>query len=372
MLDEQAAARTRCYHVQCYLFETSPKILAPVLHRAWRESTGNHYFKPQSGQFEPFLPEGWEQRVGWGDGYRRIKDGMVDKFDITSFALILVDTPALLSEREPASAVRDLRRLRNNFVHEIVGKSAELSQEAFDKLWTTITRHLSLLARWAGGDFENLLQRERNEILSQVIDKNKAEEFASLCSRLEGLEGRQRHVEELTKSCQRDMADLEKKHEHALQRIASLAKKHDAARDESKAQLAASHEANESLKRELGEIKLAQEQQHRKQAVQRADREHAGEKGVEDTEHVGANVGAAASAAAACLPLRRGRSANRSRGSSGSAWARLEFGDGTHVPVCTALDADFCIGGYRAQTDAAMRRQYAAHYHSVHPGTLNL
>ena len=60
------------------------------------------------------------------------------------------------------------------------------------------------------------------------------------------------------------------------------------------------------------------------------------------------------------------RSANRGGGSSGSAWARLEFGDGTHVPVCTALDADFCIGGYRATTDAEMRRQYAAHYHSVH------
>jgi hypothetical protein len=337
-----------------------------VLHRAWREITGNHYFKPQSGRVETFLPEGWEQRVGWGDGYRRIKDGMVDKFDITSFALILVDTPALLSEREQASAVRDLRRLRNSFVHDVVGKSAELSQEAFDNLWTTITRHLSLLARWAGCDSENLLQRERNEILCQVIDKNKAEEFASLCSRLEGLEGRQRHVEEVTKSCQRDVADLERKHEHALQRIASLAKKHDAAREESKAQLAASHEESARLKMELGEIKLAQEQQLRKQAVQRADREHAGEEGMDDTEHVGANAGAEASAAAACLPLRRGRSANRGGGSSGSAWARLEFGDGTHVLVCTALDEDFCIGGYREKNDAAMRRQYGAHYHSVH------
>jgi hypothetical protein len=59
------------------------------------------------------------------------------------------------------------------------------------------------------------------------------------------------------------------------------------------------------------------------------------------------------------------RSANRGGGSSGSAWARLEFGDGLHVPVCTALGADFCIGGYR-ETNDEMRRQYAAHYHSVH------
>jgi hypothetical protein len=29
----------------------STKILAPVLHRAWREITGNHYFKPQSGKY---------------------------------------------------------------------------------------------------------------------------------------------------------------------------------------------------------------------------------------------------------------------------------------------------------------------------------
>jgi hypothetical protein len=90
---------------------------------------------------------------------------------------------------------------------------------------------------------------------------------------------------------------------------------------------------------------------------------------------LGASPAAAAAAYPAVLRFQQSsgtpaldlpRSANCGGGSSGSAWARLEFGDGTHVPVCTALDADFCIGGYRATTDAEMRRQYAAHYHSVH------
>ena len=99
-----------------------------------------------------------------GSGANALRDSVVDKFDITIFALILVDNPALLAERSrEATAVRDLRTLRNSFVHDIVGK-AELSHEAFDEKWTTVARHLSLLARWAVGDCENLLQRKTTKI----------------------------------------------------------------------------------------------------------------------------------------------------------------------------------------------------------------
>jgi len=363
-------ARTRCYQVQWCLFETSTKILARVLERAWRERTGKA-FQPQHGQFAAFLPENWEKRVG--TGACRLTAGTADGLDITSFALILVDAPALLSwsscSRE-ISAVRDLRTLRNNFVHDVQQK-AELSQEAFEALWATVIRHLTLLARWAGGDTEHFLKSETTKIQSLVIDKNKAQEFAALCSRLDGLEGRQSHVEEVAESCQRNVADLEKKHEYIMKRFTSLANKHQEALKRLQTQ-----------ERELVEATLALNRQEGTPPGPRSDkrRDEPGQQGA--SAHVCANGG--------CRPpLRRGRSANRGGsnsdgggegsawargvhcagcGAAPGAWARLEFGDGTHVPVCTAADAEFCVGGYRTSRPRQMPPRGGSvqpHYHQV-------
>ena len=76
---------------------------------------------------------------------------------------------------EEGIAVQNLRRLRNEFVHELHLNPA-LTLQMFDEKWHSIMDLLTPLAKF--GSVQQLLDSEANKILSQAIDAKMQREFA--------------------------------------------------------------------------------------------------------------------------------------------------------------------------------------------------
>ena len=82
----------------------------------------------------------------------------------------------LAPKSEEGKAVKDLRQLRNEFVHELHLNPA-LTQLMFDEKWQNIIDLLTPLAKFAGASVQQLLDSETQKILTQAIDAKKEREF---------------------------------------------------------------------------------------------------------------------------------------------------------------------------------------------------
>jgi len=94
-------------------------------------------------------------------------------------SIILLDfcTGLLAPKSEEAKAVKNLRQLRNEFVHEL-HLNPVLTQQVFEEKWQSIMKLLSPLAQFAGGSSQQVLESETQKILTQAIDAKKEREFA--------------------------------------------------------------------------------------------------------------------------------------------------------------------------------------------------
>lgn len=86
-------------------------------------------------------------------------------------------TGLLAQQSDEGKAVKELRSLRNEFVHEL-HLNPKLTQEMFDEKWQNIMKLLKTLAKFAGQSAQQLFESETQKILSQAIDAKKEREFA--------------------------------------------------------------------------------------------------------------------------------------------------------------------------------------------------
>jgi len=177
---EEQDGRARCYRIQRAVLELTPTVLTSVLHQAWKQKTGQTWSPGSSGKELKDMMKNIkdvEKRVGRG-GLPKLVAGETEKFDITFFAILLVDDPALLSNKsDEAKAIRGLRSLRNLFVHEL-HLNPTLTLQVFDEKWREVIKLLEPLAKYAGQNAQQLLESEQKKILTQAVDAKKEREFA--------------------------------------------------------------------------------------------------------------------------------------------------------------------------------------------------
>ena len=93
------------------------------------------------------------------------------------FTLALCSAGLLAQQSDEGKAVKDLRSLRNEFVHEL-HLNPTLTQETFDEKWRNIMKLLTTLAKFAGQSVLQLFESEAQKILTQAVDAKKEREFA--------------------------------------------------------------------------------------------------------------------------------------------------------------------------------------------------
>ena len=117
-------------------------------------------------------------------GLEKISAGVVESWDITTLARLLLNDLGLLQRGSPQyQAVQVIRRLRNDFVHSL-HECEKLGQAEFDRHWGDITRELGCLM--ADGDEQARRQyaEELEAILREGVD---LERSARLATELEDL-----------------------------------------------------------------------------------------------------------------------------------------------------------------------------------------
>ena len=223
---EEQEGRARCYRIQRLVLEISPVILTSVLSRAWELKTGEVWTASSSGRkILNMVRNLGNARSKLGpNGLEKLETGEVDKGDITFFAMLLLDDPSLLIKNSTeANALQALRRHRNQLVHELHNQPA-LTQQDFDEQWDTVIRMLELLAKYAGKDTPQRLDKETKKILAQGIDAKKQQQFASDFDKLAKLEERQSNVEDRQSSVEGEIVGLKAKM-FTSSRAASLVEK---------------------------------------------------------------------------------------------------------------------------------------------------
>ena len=111
-------------------------------------------------------------------GLRKIGEGIVESWDITTLARLLLDDPGLISRSSAqARAVNALRTQRNEFVHNLQSDS-KLSQADFDGKWREITQTLQQLVADIGAEARAQYEEELTAILREGVDLARAERFA--------------------------------------------------------------------------------------------------------------------------------------------------------------------------------------------------
>ena len=88
-----------------------------------------------------------------------------------------------MQKSDEGKAIKDLRALRNEFVHELHLAPA-LSQQAFDDKWQKVLKLLTPLAAFAGA--QQLLTSETEKILTQEVDSKKEREFTDEFNTIRG------------------------------------------------------------------------------------------------------------------------------------------------------------------------------------------
>jgi hypothetical protein len=177
---EEQEGRTRCYRIQRALLELTPLVLTSVLKQAWMKKKGITWSPGTSGKELKSMikrEKDFEQRAG-KQALQKLAKGEIDTFDITFFALLLVDDPALLPTKSAeAKAIKDLRKLRNELVHNLHSRPV-ISDQDFAQEWPKIISLLEQLAQYSGSDTRQRLDSEKDKILKQGVDTKKQREFA--------------------------------------------------------------------------------------------------------------------------------------------------------------------------------------------------
>jgi len=185
---EEQEGRARSYRIQRAILELVPQILQPVLLQAWEQKTNSAW---SEGSGTALLGQIRQQKQAEGRigkaGIDKVKSGAFNKWDITLFSLILVDDPGLLPGKSAAAkAVRDLRTLRNKFVHDLHLQPA-LPKQEFDDQWEKITKLLGDLTSYVGKDeARQLLERESSKILQERVDAQKERKYAQEFNHMRG------------------------------------------------------------------------------------------------------------------------------------------------------------------------------------------
>ena len=206
---EEQDGRARCYRIQRAVLELSPMILSPVLQKASEQKYGEPWSPGPLGSGAKLKGQikkisDVEKRVGKA-GISKLAAGSLDKFDLTFFALLLVDDPGLLPiQSAQAQAVKELRKIRNALVHELHLNPA-LLQEEFEDRWQKVMKHLEPLAKYAGNGTDALLQRESQKILDQGIDAKKQAEYACEFNQM------LKHIDERQSLVEEDVAAMKSK-----------------------------------------------------------------------------------------------------------------------------------------------------------------
>ena len=172
--------RNRCSRIQRALLELSPLVLTSVLKQAWMREKGKAWSPVNSCKEIKNLiksENNFIKKVG-KSGLEKLAKGEIDKFDITFFALLLVDDPALLPPNSAeAKAIGDLRKLRNELVHNLHSRPV-ISEQDFAQEWPKIISLLEQLAQYSGSDTRQSLDSEKDKILKQGVDTKKQKGFA--------------------------------------------------------------------------------------------------------------------------------------------------------------------------------------------------
>uniref|UniRef100_A0A6U2IQY0 Calmodulin n=3 Tax=Hemiselmis andersenii TaxID=464988 RepID=A0A6U2IQY0_HEMAN len=213
---EEREGRARSYRVQRALIELAPRVLGEVMKAAWQASTGQAWAARRSGEeLKGKLRDtkGAEKRIG-KHGLEKIASGDMIKWDITLFAMLLVDDPGMLQKghKKAQAAVRDLRTLRNSFVHEL-HLSPSLSQDVFDGWWSKVSGHLSSLSDFTSdlsGNFAatQIAEKELAKILEQGVDAKKEASFASEMNRVMD---EMRRMKDTVDELEGEVSDMKKK-----------------------------------------------------------------------------------------------------------------------------------------------------------------
>jgi len=173
---DEREGRARSYRIQRAILELVPQILGPVLCHAWEQMEGRPWSQASSGSdllSQVKRHQELVKRVG-KDGLDKVKAGKMNKWDITLFAILLLDDPGLLPKQSAAGfAVQKLRVLRNGFVHELHVRPA-LDQVEFDAQWAQIKQLLRDLSMFVGKpEVQRLLESESSKILAERVDAQK-------------------------------------------------------------------------------------------------------------------------------------------------------------------------------------------------------
>jgi hypothetical protein len=85
-------------------------------------------------------------------------------------------TGLLAQQSDEGKAVKELRSLRNDFVHAL-HVNPSLTKEMFEEKWQNIMKLLTALAKFAGQSAQQLFESETQKILTQAVDAKKEREF---------------------------------------------------------------------------------------------------------------------------------------------------------------------------------------------------
>ena len=102
-----------------------------------------------------------------------------------SLILLHCCTGLLAQQSDEGKAVKELRSLRNDFVHAL-HVNPSLTKEMFEEKWQNIMKLLTALAKFAGQSAQQLFESETQKILTQAVDAKKEREFAGEFHKIHG------------------------------------------------------------------------------------------------------------------------------------------------------------------------------------------
>jgi len=161
------------YRLQRLAMEFAPAVLAPVLRRGLHLRGKETSDRQLGASLESFIPVRVglpPEKVGW------IQKGMIEKFDVTIFGMLLLDPRPILTDRKVCDAVFQLRKKRNFISHDLLCalKDRGFTEEAFREEWQALKDCLEVLAKYAGDDTLKRLEVEADQILQEAVDDDEA------------------------------------------------------------------------------------------------------------------------------------------------------------------------------------------------------
>lgn len=174
----------RSFRAMCGIMELAPRILHASFRKAWQMKRGSVWSDKSGSELESIIKnkQDFKQRLG-AKVMEKIGKSKIEEWDISLVSKLLLEDPGLLKDvTEAKKAVEDVRKNRNEFVHEF---PATLTQPVFDEFWKTVMTTLAKLADFCGSETQQLLEREQSKILnSQTIDHKKESQFNAEAERV--------------------------------------------------------------------------------------------------------------------------------------------------------------------------------------------